>query len=97
MDRILVIIEREEGRIAPLSYELLNAGAELSRQGGEVLCACLLGDGAGELADEIAWYASEVYVIDNPLLSHVQPDVYASAVSPVPCGKFPDSAHGTHP
>jgi electron transfer flavoprotein alpha subunit len=79
MDRILVVIEREAGRIASLSYELLKAGAELSQQGGEALCACLLGHGAGELADEIAWYASEVYVIDNPLLSHVQPDVYVSA------------------
>jgi electron transfer flavoprotein alpha subunit len=79
-DRILVLIEQEEGRPAPVTFELLRAGANLSQEGGDVLCACVLGYGVDEIAEEVAYYAHEVYLVDNAVLAHFQSDVYASAL-----------------
>jgi electron transfer flavoprotein alpha subunit len=79
-NRILVLVEREEDRIASVSFELLKAGIDLSRKERDVLCACVLGHGVGEIAEEIAYYVRSVYVMDNPLLSDFQSDVYVSAL-----------------
>lgn len=81
MKRILIVTEKEEGTIAPITLELLKAGALLAEQGGEIVCACVLGHDVEDLGEELALYASEVYVIDNPLLSHMHSDLHASALA----------------
>lgn len=80
MNQVMIVIETEEGRVAPVAFEVMKAGALLSEQGGETLCACVLGAGVNELAEEIACYVPEVFMIDDQQLSHIHPDLYASAL-----------------
>lgn len=78
--KILVIADREDQKIANISFELLGAGNDLSEKGGMKLCVAILGHDINTLADEIALYADEVYRIDNPLLDKFQPDLYTHAL-----------------
>jgi len=79
-DPILVLVEAEGGRCAPITFELLKAGSELSQEKGDTLCVCILGHDVSGLAEEIAWYASRVYVVDDRSLSRFQPDLHAAAL-----------------
>jgi electron transfer flavoprotein alpha subunit len=78
--RILVVTEQESGESTPLSLELLNAGRRLADSGGHILCALVLGHEVAALAEEMACYADEVYLLDRKLLSGFQADLYASAL-----------------
>jgi electron transfer flavoprotein alpha subunit len=79
--RILVVVQQKaDGQSDPITFELLKAATDLSSQGGETVCACILGSGVGSLAHEISYYAGEVHVIDDPFLSTFLPDAYASAL-----------------
>lgn len=79
--RILVVVQQKaDGQSDPITLELLKAATDLSSQGGETVCACILGSRLGSLAQEISYYAGEVHVIDDPFLSTFLPDVYASAL-----------------
>lgn len=78
--RILVLIEKEEEHILPLTFELLKAGKKLADKGGEALCACIVGHQLSALADELSYYADEVYVLDAPLLAAFQADLYTAAL-----------------
>jgi electron transfer flavoprotein alpha subunit len=84
-ERILVIIEKERERIAPVSLEALRAGRELSHKGEQVLSACLIGHGIHDLADELSYFTDEVIVLDNPLLANFDADIWTSALAQV-CG-----------
>ncbi len=79
--RVLVLIEKEKGHIAPISLELLRAGRDLSHKCGEILSACVLGQGIHDLSDEISYYADEVIMLDNPLLANFEANVWASALA----------------
>jgi electron transfer flavoprotein alpha subunit len=74
---VVVIVETEGGKIAPLTFELLEAGAGLARKGGMPLWACLMGNGVAHLADVCASYADKVYVVDHLRLAGLHPDLYA--------------------
>ena len=79
-EKILALVQqRPGGESASITFELLRSATDLSRQGGETVCACILGSGVGALADQISYYADEVYVIDDPALATYLPNVYASA------------------
>ena len=78
---ILVLVEAEGGKCAPMTLELLKATEELARENREVLCACILGHKTKALAEEIACYVSRVFVVDHELLSDFQPDLQAQALS----------------
>jgi electron transfer flavoprotein alpha subunit len=86
-DRILVAVQKKgigTAQAASISLENLKTAWELSRQGdGEIVCACVLGSGIDEFADEMASYVDEVYAVDNPLLSRYQADLYACALEAV--------------
>jgi electron transfer flavoprotein alpha subunit len=79
-DRILVITEQESGEASPVTLELLNAGRRLADSGGHILCALVLGHEVAALAEEMACYADEVYLLDHKLLAEFQADLYASAL-----------------
>jgi electron transfer flavoprotein alpha subunit len=79
-EKILVLTEQEGGHVAPLSLEMLGLGRGLADEGGALLCACMIGNGVASLADEYAGYADTIYVIDNPRLAGLQPDLYAHAI-----------------
>ena len=79
-EMILVLVEAEGGQCAPLTLELLKAAEGLTRGNKELLCACILGHETQVLAEEMAWYVSSVYVVDNRLLSGLQPEFRAQAL-----------------
>ena len=81
-ERILVVAQqKEDGQGDSITFELLKAATDLSIiQEGEIVCVCVVGSGVGPLADVICYYAPEVYVIDNPILSNFHADFYASAL-----------------
>ncbi|MGD0231821.1 MAG: electron transfer flavoprotein subunit alpha/FixB family protein [Syntrophorhabdales bacterium] len=80
-NRIIVLIEKEMERSAPVSFELLRAGRELSHKSGEILSACVIGRDIHELSEELSYYADEVIMLDNPLLANFEADVWASALA----------------
>jgi electron transfer flavoprotein alpha subunit len=79
--RILVFVEREGQRIAPITFELLQAGREVSDQIGGNLCSVVLGNEIGHLSKEISQYTDEVYSLDHTLLKSFNPDSYVSALN----------------
>jgi electron transfer flavoprotein alpha subunit len=79
--KVLVLVETEGGQCSPLTFELFKAAEGLIRGNKELLCACILGHETQVLAEEIARYVSKVYVVDNPLLSDLQPEIRAQALS----------------
>ncbi len=66
---VLVCGEITEGKLAPVTVELLGVGRKLANELGEDLSALLLGSEAGGLAQEaIAYGADNVYVAEDGLL-----------------------------
>jgi len=67
---VWVFIEQEEGRIAPVSLELLGKARELADRLGGQVCALLPGDGVAPLAQQVIHYgADRVLLADHPELA----------------------------
>jgi electron transfer flavoprotein alpha subunit len=80
-----------EGKLAPITAELLGGGRDLAGKLGGELSAVLLGSGIGDLAKEaIALGADKVYVVDDPLLKDYTTDAYVSAMEKVVKEVSPD-------
>lgn len=60
---------------------LTGEGRRLADQAGSKLCALVLGNGAGTLADEVAAVADSVIVADQDELSEYQPETYLAALT----------------
>jgi electron transfer flavoprotein alpha subunit len=74
---VLVCGEIAEGRLAPITMELLGAGRQLADGLGEDLSILLMGSQAGGLGQEaIAYGADKVYVAEDSLLDHYNSDAY---------------------
>jgi len=66
---LMVFAEQREGKIHPVSYELLGKGTEIAKKLGIEVSALLLGSNMGDEAKELIYYgAQKVYYIDNPAL-----------------------------
>ena len=77
---VWVYIEQREGRVVPVSLELLGAGRQLAEKMGVELSGILLGDLVGTLVNQIFEYgADRVYLTDNPALRYYRTDAYALA------------------
>jgi len=64
---LMVFAEQREGKIHPVSYELLGKGTEIAQQLGIEVSAVLLGSGMGDEINELFYYGAEkVYYLDNP-------------------------------
>jgi len=79
-DRILVLMEHENGGLAPISLKLLTVGKALAEGCSGVLCGCVMGRAPGDVSEETALYVDEVYTLDDANLSSYQADLYASAL-----------------
>ena len=79
--RVLVLIETEKERIAPISFELLRAGKDLAHKSGAELSACVMGMDLHTLSDELSFYADEVIALDDPLFSGFDAGLRASALA----------------
>jgi electron transfer flavoprotein alpha subunit len=81
---VLVHCETAEGKLMPISTELLGAGSKLAHDLGEKLCAVLIGSNVSGLAQEaIAFGADKVYVVDDPLLKDNLTDACLLAIDKV--------------
>ena len=81
MAGILVLGEVAEGRLQPVTCELLAAGRNLSMSLGEEVAVAILGVGdQGIVSDEaIAYGADKVYAVRDPLLAAPQVDAQLAA------------------
>ncbi|MBU0484799.1 MAG: electron transfer flavoprotein subunit alpha [Proteobacteria bacterium] len=78
---IWIYAEYRNGKLAPVSFELLGVGSRLARQRGVSLSAVLLGSGLGDGAkDLIAHGADTVYQIDDIALVDFSDDSYANVM-----------------
>lgn len=81
---VLIYGETVEGRIAPITKELLGGGRKLADDLGEELHALFVGERVGEIAQEaIALGADKVFIVENPMLGNYLTDFYTSAVAQV--------------
>ena len=66
---LMVFAEQHEGRIHPVSYELLGKGTEIARKLGVEVSSVLLGSEMGDEVNELFYYGAEkVYYFDHPTL-----------------------------
>lgn len=81
---VMICGEITEGKLAPITTELLGGGRKLADTLGEELSAVLIGSGIGDLATEaIAFGADKVYVVDDPLLADYRTDSYVAVMEKV--------------
>src|SRR5574342_1038072 len=81
---VLICGEIADGKLAPVTIELLGLGRKLANELGEPLCALLMGGQASGLAQEaIACGADNVFVADDNLLDQYNSDAYTQIVADV--------------
>jgi len=79
---VMVLGEMAEGRLAPITIELLGVGRRLADELGEELSVLLMGGKAGTLAQEaIAYGADKVYVGEDPLFDEYNSDAYTQWIA----------------
>lgn len=78
---IWVYVEVRDGRIAPVSLELLGAGRQMADKRGVPLAGLMIGEGIRPLAETLFPYgADQVYVYDNRIFSDYRTESYMRAV-----------------
>jgi electron transfer flavoprotein alpha subunit len=79
---VLVCGEIAEGKLAPVTIELLGLGRKLADELGEDLSALLMGSKTGSLAQEaIAYGADKVYVAEDSILDDYNSDAYTQVAA----------------
>jgi electron transfer flavoprotein alpha subunit len=79
---VLVCGEIAEGKLTPITIELLGVGRKLANELGEDLSALLMGSKTGGLAQEaIAYGANNVYVAEDSLLDDYNSDAYTQVAA----------------
>jgi len=78
---IWIFAEQREGKLNPVSFELLGEGRRLAQARGDELSAVLLGWGVEDKAAElIQWGADRVYLVDSPQLEDFLVEPYTQAL-----------------
>src|SRR4030066_39436 len=78
---VWVYVEQTDGKPAVVSWELLGAGANLSKTLGVELCAVVIGYGVEDLCQEaIAHGATKTYLIVAPVFRHYRTEPYYKAI-----------------
>ncbi len=78
---VWVFVEQREGKIMPVSIELLGEGRKLADEIGCKLCGILLGEGITALADDVQSYGADiVYLADAPELKDYTTDAYTNVI-----------------
>jgi electron transfer flavoprotein alpha subunit len=87
---ILVVAEQREGKLNRVSWETLTAGQTLAAETGWTLEAAVLGNGASNLANEIAGKRlSKVYAVESPKLERYTPDAFTAALKQLLAARQP--------
>ncbi|WPZ19227.1 electron transfer flavoprotein subunit alpha/FixB family protein [Geobacillus subterraneus] len=78
---IWVYIEVRDGKVAPVSLELLGAGRTLADKRGTELGGVLIGSDVKSLAPTLFAYGADVvYVYDDPIFAHYRTEPYMRAL-----------------
>ncbi|KMJ59509.1 electron transfer flavoprotein subunit alpha [Bacillus sp. LL01] len=78
---VWVFIEENEGKIAPVSLELLGAGRKLADKRGVELAGVLIGENVTEIAATVFEYgANTVYVYDQPIFKLYRTESFMKAL-----------------
>ncbi len=78
---VWVFVEQEEGKVHPVSWELLGKAGELAQELDGVAEALVLGHQVESVAREaISYGADKVYLIDDPVLQYYRNEPYAQGV-----------------
>jgi len=78
---VWVFIEQRDGKVAPVSLELLGAGRKLADKLGVELAGVLLGDKVGHLVNTLYEYGADtVYMIDDPIFEKYRSEAYQVGV-----------------
>jgi electron transfer flavoprotein alpha subunit len=78
---IWVFLEVADGRIVPVSLELLGAGKRLAEKRKTTLAGVIVGDGITPLADVAFEYGADtVYTYDAPVYKHYRTETYMKAL-----------------
>ncbi len=79
---VWVIIEYSQGKVAPVSWELLGEGRKLADALGCGLCGVITGHQVDSVIPEaFAYGAEKVYVVDHPILQDYRTEPYAHAIT----------------
>jgi len=79
---VWIFAEQRDGRLMPVSLELLNKGKELAGQLSAPLVAVLLGDQIDDLAQQLVSYgAQKVYGLEHKKLRLYQSGAYARLIA----------------
>ena len=80
---VWVFAEQRNGKLMNVALELIGEGYRLAKEISEdtKICAVLIGDGIGHLAEECyAYGAEEVILIEDPLLKNYTTDAYTKVL-----------------
>lgn len=81
---VWVIIEYNNGKVAPVSWELLGEGRKLADAIGCGLCGVITGcEVEAVIPEAFAYGAEKVYVLDHPVLKDYRTEPYAEAITSV--------------
>ena len=79
---VLICGEITEGKLAPITIELLGIGRKLANELGEELSTLLMSSKTGDLGQEaIAYGADNVYVAKESFLDHYNSDAYTQVAT----------------
>ncbi len=79
---ILVVGEIYDGKIRPVTFQLITKARELAGILNTSLSTVLIGHNIGDMAKEPFYYGSEkVYVMDDPIFNPYVAEVYSKALS----------------
>lgn len=88
---VLVLGERQDSRLDPVTLELLGGGKKLAQELGEKLSLAIVGDGVSALSKEgIAHGADNVYFVDKPVFKEYQTDAFLKAVQAIAAKASPE-------
>ncbi|WP_078553591.1 electron transfer flavoprotein subunit alpha/FixB family protein [Bacillus alkalicellulosilyticus] len=78
---VWVYIEENEGKIAPVSLELLGAGRTLADKRGVKLAGLLIGNGVTALADTVFEYGADItYIYDQEIFTDYRTESFMKAL-----------------
>lgn len=76
MGGIFVLVEHRQGKIRDITYEMLEAGANIASQQGASLTLVLLGHHVKNFAEELATRATKVLVVEDERLENFNSMLY---------------------
>jgi electron transfer flavoprotein alpha subunit len=78
-DDVFVLVEHHAGEVVEATHELLGRAGELARESGGRVLACLFGNNARGLAENLA--ADAVLYVEHPALESFLPEAYVSVLA----------------